>query len=240
MRKAIPSLHAAWMFQMIFLVACQPSIVHPQPMAGTCTDAPAVQRQTPGMAYASLTQAASASSQPAVTSTRTPGSSTAYPTATSTPLSYYELMKTHLVYYVTDPVSTTGDCKYYKVPVMDFPYTPRTGEYLKDISSTLRILFSKKELHYGSYNNLLAASDLEVTDLSRSGHTLHVTLYGVLYFYGRDDYCSDWQVRDQIVKTVEQFTGVLAENGINDIVYHMDNELLDDLLLHDLSLNTNP
>ena len=158
-----------------------------------------------------------------------------------TTIPYVELMKTHLLYYVTDPVETEGGaCKYYKLPFLVFPHLPRTGDYRTDISTALAILFSMKETTINGYNNFLSASDLAVSELSKSGHTLHVYLYGSLYIHGRDRYCDDWQARDQIVMTVEQFSEVLAGNGMKDIVYHMDDELLDDLLLHDLSLNTNP
>jgi hypothetical protein len=104
----------------------------------------------------------------------------------------------------------------------------------------LTLLFSLKEPLVDNYNNLLFASNLEVEDIDRAGGTLHIYLHGALNIYGPENYCSDWQARDQIVKTVEQFMDLLAGNGIFDIIYHMDEELLDDLLLHDMVMNSSP
>ena len=172
---------------------------------------------------------------PTVTITPTPSD-----TPTRMPIS--ELMKTYLVYYVTRPIDTETDCKYYVTPWVVYPYVPRTGDYETDITRALTILFSIKDLGYENYNNLLAASSLNVERLEKSGTTLNVYLEGNLNIYGPEQYCKDRQVNDQILYTVEQFKDLLMENGINpsNIVGIYHNELLEDLLLHDRYVNTNP
>ena len=167
---------------------------------------------------------------------------TATPQDTLTPVPVSELMKTYLAYYVTYPVESDVECKYYVIPFIAYPYVLRTGDYERDITNALNILFAIDEVSYGDFFNYLAPSDLLLEGYMRSASTLNVYFSGYLNIYGYEENCKDRQARDQIYRTIGQFDDMLAgeEIRIFDVVMWMDKDLLDDLLLHDLNLNTNP
>jgi hypothetical protein len=172
---------------------------------------------------------------PSVTVTTTPAD-------TPTPVPVSELMKTYIAYYVTFPVETVTECKYYVKPFIAYPYVIRTGNYETDITNALAILFSIKEPSIGGFENYISASNIELTGFARSGSTLNVYFDGIEFLYGNEGGCKDRQARDQIYRTIGQFDDMLSSDAIRiyDIVMWMGRELLDDLYLHDMNINTNP
>lgn len=148
----------------------------------------------------------------------------------------------YLVYYLVDPIESNTACTYNSIPFLVYPLTKRTGNYQTDITNALTVLFANKAESYDRFANPVSKSNLRVSDFNVSGVTLHITLSGTLYrnfyypmLFEYSKFCPDSQTRDQIFKTVGQFKGLLAENGITDIVIWYYNDLLDDLLLNDFA-----
>jgi len=117
----------------------------------------------------------------------------------------------------------------------------KTGNYQTDITNALTILFANKWESYDRFTNPVSKSVLHVTGFDVVGNSLQIYLGGTLhrnFYYPMNfeysKFCLDSQTRDQIFKTVWQFRGLLAENGINDVVIWYYDQLLDDLLLNDL------